>query len=260
MCLRDVVCTPRLTVFWWRRVLVRALSALWYETFTCVVPRSLYFCSSFYLSGWPGSRSVIVAPKSGRRVRAERYRTPPLPHPLTSPPHQKPLTREAGSVPRCPGRASPPAALYYPSPLYHPPMSRYNEFQAFRSRLNARILGTQGSGGTAGSSEGGEAAARPGGTLVTKRFFALDDQAYRDAAGDGGLDKKTKELLGLAASMVLRCDDCIAYHVDQCIEAGCSERELWETFDISLIVGGSIVIPHLRRAVEFMDECFDRAK
>lgn len=93
---------------------------------------------------------------------------------------------------------------------------------------------------------------------MTKRFFALDDQTYRDTSAEGGLDKKTKELLGLAASMVLRCDDCIAYHVDQCIKAGCQERELWETFDVALIVGGSIVIPHLRRAVEFMDECYAR--
>ena len=123
-------------------------------------------------------------------------------------------------------------------------MSRYEQFQQFRSRLNARILGEDGGDG--------------GGTLVTKRFFALDGQSYRDTAAEGGLDKKTKELLGLVASMTLRCDDCIAYHVDQCILAGCSERELWETFDIALIVGGSIVIPHLRRAVEFMDECFAR--
>jgi AhpD family alkylhydroperoxidase len=117
-------------------------------------------------------------------------------------------------------------------------MSRYDQFQQFRTRLNERILGERG-----------------GGTLVTKRFFALDDQSYRDTSGEGGLDKKSKELLGLCASLVLRCDDCIAYHVDQCVKAGASDRELWETFDIGLIVGGSIVIPHLRRAVEFLDEC-----
>ncbi|MGE3109097.1 MAG: carboxymuconolactone decarboxylase family protein [Phycisphaerales bacterium] len=128
-------------------------------------------------------------------------------------------------------------------------MSRYDEFQAFRTRLNARILGAASSGQTP---------SQPGGTLVTKRFFALDDQTYRDTSAEGGLDKKTKELLGLAASMVLRCDDCIAYHVDQCIGAGCTERELWETFDVALIVGGSIVIPHLRRAIDFMDECYAR--
>ena len=120
-------------------------------------------------------------------------------------------------------------------------MDRYQQFQEFRTRLNEKILGAGGSGG--------------GGTLVTKRFFALDDQAYRDTSGETppGLDKKTKELLGLSASMVLRCDDCIAYHIDQCVKAGCSDRELWETFDVALIVGGSIVIPHLRRAVEFLE-------
>lgn len=116
-------------------------------------------------------------------------------------------------------------------------MDRYEQFQAFRTKLNENILGPQ------------------GGTLVTKRFFALDDQAYRDTSGESprGLDKKTKELLGLSSSMVLRCDDCIAYHIDQCVKAGCSDREIWETFDIALIVGGSIVIPHLRRAVEFLE-------
>ncbi len=117
-------------------------------------------------------------------------------------------------------------------------MSRYNDFQSFRARLNDKILGPS------------------GGTLVTKRFFALDDQAYRDTSTDSppGLEKKTKELLGLAASMVLRCDDCIAYHIDQSVKAGCTDREIWETFDIGLLVGGSIVIPHLRRGVEFLEE------
>jgi AhpD family alkylhydroperoxidase len=122
-------------------------------------------------------------------------------------------------------------------------MSRYEQFQQFRHRLNKRIL---------------EEPAPRGGTLVTKRFFALDDQAYRDTADSGGLDKPTKELLGLVASLVLRCDDCIAYHVDQCVAAGCSDQQIWETFDVGLIVGGSIVIPHLRRAVEFLDECRQR--
>jgi AhpD family alkylhydroperoxidase len=117
-------------------------------------------------------------------------------------------------------------------------MDRYQQFQEFRTRLNQKILGDAG-----------------GGTLVTKRFFALDDQAYRDTASDGGLGKPTKELLGLAASMVLRCDDCIAYHIDQCVKAGCGDQQIWETFDIALIVGGSIVIPHLRRGVEFLEQC-----
>lgn len=125
-------------------------------------------------------------------------------------------------------------------------MSRYDEFRAFRSRLNGRILGADETRGTHA-----DGSPRCGGTLVTKRFFQLDGRAYEP----GALDGKTKELLGLAASMVLRCDDCIAYHVDQCVRVGASDEELWETFDIALIVGGSIVIPHLRRAVEFLDEC-----
>jgi AhpD family alkylhydroperoxidase len=124
-------------------------------------------------------------------------------------------------------------------------MSRYEQFQDFRSRLNEKILGSPGKPGA--------------GTLVTKRFFALDDQTYRDTSADGGLDKRTKELLGLAASLVLRCDDCIAYHIDQCVTAGCPDQQIWETFDVGLIVGGSIVIPHLRRGVEFLEECRKRA-
>lgn len=120
-------------------------------------------------------------------------------------------------------------------------MSRYDQFQAFRTRLNQRILGEDGSGG---------------GTLNTKRFFTLDSACYKP----GALDIKTKELLGLCASRVLRRDDCIAYHIDQCLKNGVSEQELWEVFDVALIVGGSIVIPHLRRAVEFMDEASQRLK
>ena len=128
--------------------------------------------------------------------------------------------------------------------------SRYDQFQEFRTRLNERILGKPGGGGGAeGERQGGS------GTLVTKRFFSLDDQTYRP----GALDRKTKELLGLSASLVLRCDDCVSYHVDQAVKAGASDQEIWETFDIGLIVGGSIVIPHLRRAVDFLDECRKRA-
>jgi AhpD family alkylhydroperoxidase len=111
------------------------------------------------------------------------------------------------------------------------PSRSYDEYQAFRSELNEKILAR--------------------GTTITKRFFTIDTKAYEA----GALDEKTKELLGLSASMVLRCDDCIAYHIDQCVKAGASDEELFETFDIALIVGGSIVIPHLRRAVAFLDEC-----
>ena len=103
-------------------------------------------------------------------------------------------------------------------------------FQAFRTKMNERILET--------------------GNLETKRFWALDDRVYKE----GALPAKTKELLGLVASMVLRCDDCITYHVIQCAEAGVSRQEFVEAFNVALIVGGSIVIPHLRRATEALDE------
>ncbi|HAI94139.1 MAG TPA: carboxymuconolactone decarboxylase family protein [Xanthomonadaceae bacterium] len=106
---------------------------------------------------------------------------------------------------------------------------RLREFTEFRQRMNQRIL------------------AEP--NQVVRRFFALDTQTYQA----GALDVKTKELLGLVASLVLRCDDCISYHVAQCKDAGVSREEFFETFSVGLVVGGSIVIPHLRRAVDFLD-------
>jgi AhpD family alkylhydroperoxidase len=109
-------------------------------------------------------------------------------------------------------------------------VSRLEKFRTFRERMNERILSA--------------------GNLEIRRFFALDDRAYQD----GALDRRTKELLGLVASLVLRCDDCISYHVIRCLEEGVSEEELFETLSIGLVVGGSIVIPHLRRAVALMDE------
>jgi AhpD family alkylhydroperoxidase len=112
----------------------------------------------------------------------------------------------------------------------HPDEGRLAEFRAFRERMNTRIL--------------------EAGNLEIRRFFALDDRAYQD----GALDRRTKELLGLVASLVLRCDDCISYHVIRCREEGVSEEELFETLSIGLVVGGSIVIPHLRRAVALLDE------
>ena len=107
---------------------------------------------------------------------------------------------------------------------------RLAEFTAFRKRMNERIL------------------AEP--NQVVRRFFALDTQTYQA----GVLEVKTKELLGLVASMVLRCDDCISYHVAQCKEAGVNRDEMFEAFSVALVVGGSIVIPHLRRAVDFLDK------
>lgn len=84
------------------------------------------------------------------------------------------------------------------------------------------------------------------------KFFALDNKAYIN----GALNAKTKELMGLTASMVLRCNDCIFYHIDRSIQEGATKEELMETFNVALIVGGSIVIPHLRYAFEVMNEIF----
>ena len=107
---------------------------------------------------------------------------------------------------------------------------KLSEFTDFRQRMNQRILEQD--------------------NQVERRFFALDTQTYKD----GALDHKTKELLGLVASMVLRCDDCISYHIAQCKSAGVDRDEFFETFSVALVVGGSIVIPHLRRAVDFLDQ------
>lgn len=107
---------------------------------------------------------------------------------------------------------------------------RVDDFVAFRQRMNARILEHD--------------------NQVVKRFFALDTQTYKD----GALPVRTKEMLGLVASLVLRCDDCISYHVAECRKAGVTRDEFFEIFSVGLVVGGSIVIPHLRRAVDFLDE------
>ena len=107
---------------------------------------------------------------------------------------------------------------------------RVQQFTEFRQRMNERILAED--------------------NQVVRRFFALDTQTYKD----GALPLKTKELLGLVASLVLRCDDCVSYHVAQCREAGVTRDEFFECFSVGLVVGGSIVIPHLRRAVDFLDE------
>jgi len=104
------------------------------------------------------------------------------------------------------------------------------EFSAFRQRMNERILAED--------------------NQVVRRFFALDTQTYKA----GALDVKTKEMLGLVASLVLRCDDCISYHVAQCKQAGVQRDEFFEVFSVGLVVGGSIVIPHLRRAVDLLDQ------
>lgn len=106
-------------------------------------------------------------------------------------------------------------------------MSIVTEFNDYRAKMNGEILAHD--------------------NLVLKRFFNLDSNAYQD----GALDKKTKELLGLIASMVLRCDDCIRYHLGKCFELGVNRDEVFEVFAIANLVGGSICIPHTRRAVEY---------
>lgn len=108
-------------------------------------------------------------------------------------------------------------------------MSKVEEFNAYRAKMNEKILGQD--------------------NLVLKRFFNLDTKAYQD----GALSTKTKELLGLVASMVLRCDDCIAYHLGTCYELGVTREEVFEVFAIANLVGGSICIPHTRRAVEYWE-------
>ncbi len=110
---------------------------------------------------------------------------------------------------------------------------RAQRFRAYREQMNERLL--------------------EAGTLTTRRFFNLDARCY----DEGALPAATKEMMGLAASLVLRCDDCIAYHLIRCVELGVGEAELAEVLDVGLIVGGSIVIPHLRRARELLDELRD---
>jgi len=85
---------------------------------------------------------------------------------------------------------------------------------------------------------------------ITRRFLNLDTQVYQD----GTLDRKIKEMMGLVASLVLRCEDCIKYHLIQCHDQGVSSKELEEILSITLIVGGSITIPHIRRAVSFWED------
>lgn len=108
-------------------------------------------------------------------------------------------------------------------------MTRLDEFENYRTKMNDRIAQID--------------------HLGIKRFYNLDTNAYQD----GALDAKTKELLGLVASMVLRCNDCIDYHILQCVHAGWSDEELYDAFNVALVVGGSIVVPHLRHAVESLD-------
>ncbi len=107
--------------------------------------------------------------------------------------------------------------------------NQLEEFNTYRSRMNEKLLGAN--------------------NKIIKRIFNLDTNAY----AEGALDAKTKELLGLVASAVLRCDDCIKYHLESSYNLGASKEEVMETLSIATLVGGTIVIPHLRRAYEFWE-------
>ena len=104
------------------------------------------------------------------------------------------------------------------------------EFNEYRARMNDRLMEED--------------------QKILKRIFNLDTNAFMK----GHLPIKTKELLGLGNSLVLRCDDCVKYHLQTCFELGLSKEEVVEAMSISLLIGGTIVIPHLRRAIEFWDE------
>ena len=110
-----------------------------------------------------------------------------------------------------------------------PVNTKVQEFNEYRSKMNDKILN--------------------GDHKIIKRIFNLDTNAYKE----GYLSVKTKELLGLVASAVLRCDDCIAYHLETCYKEGITKEEMMETMSIATLVGGTIVIPHLRRAYEFWE-------
>ena len=105
------------------------------------------------------------------------------------------------------------------------------DFAAYRARMNERVLAED--------------------NRVIKRIYSVDSLAY---AEDGELPKQTRELLGLVASLVLRCDDCVKYHLVESRAAGSNRREIVEAMSIGLVVGGTIVVPHLRRAIEFLDD------
>ena len=115
-------------------------------------------------------------------------------------------------------------------------MKDLNEFNRFRKELNEKILNC--------------------GHLGLKRFWALDSRAYEENA----LDVKTLELLGLTTSMVLRCDDCVAYHIIRCVQLGFTDAELHDALNVCVIVGGSITVPHIRRAFETLEKCRELEK
>lgn len=109
-------------------------------------------------------------------------------------------------------------------------MGLVHDFNAYRSKMNEKIMASD--------------------SLIIKRIFNLDTNAY----AEGSLDVKTKELIGLTCSLVLRCDDCVKYHLGKCKEVGLDTNQVQEAMGVATLVGGTIVIPHLRRAFEYWEE------
>ena len=110
-------------------------------------------------------------------------------------------------------------------------MSLVSDFNEYRSKMNEKILASE--------------------SLVIKRIFNLDTNAY---SSDGVLNVKSKELIGLTCSLVLRCDDCVRYHLGKCKEVGLTTEEVNEAMGIATLIGGTIVVPHLRRAFEYWEQ------
>lgn len=108
-------------------------------------------------------------------------------------------------------------------------MNKIEEFNEYRAKMNDKIVGSN--------------------NKTLKRIFNLDTNAF----AEGAVDKKTKEMIGLSSSMVLRCDDCVRYHLGKCYDLGVTEEQIFEVFSIANLIGGTIVIPHLRRAVEYWE-------
>jgi AhpD family alkylhydroperoxidase len=142
----------------------------------------------------------------------------------------KKKTKKRDRQARAPRREPQPAAAGAVAAEHAAAARPIDHFHAYRRRMNDRILAAD--------------------HIGIKRFFNLDTAAYRD----GALPGRIKELLGLAASAVLRCNDCIDYHLDQCVAAGFSDAELHDALNVALVVGGSIVIPHLRHAFDTIDQ------
>lgn len=109
-------------------------------------------------------------------------------------------------------------------------MNKIEEFRSFRSKMNEKLINSD--------------------DKVVKRIFSVDAMAYKE----GKLNVQTKELIGLTCSLVLRCDDCVKYHIEKSVETGLSKEEIFEAMSLSTLVGGTIVIPHLRRAYDYLEE------